>query len=253
MTQRVVITAGGGGIGACLARRFAAQGAKVALCDIDGEAAEAVAASLPDSLGMRADVTSEEDMEAFLQAAEAHLGGVDVLCANAGIGGPAGKISDLDLAGWRATIQANLDGAFLTSRWAAPLMEAQGAGSIILTSSTSGLWGVPTRSPYVVAKWGVIGLMKTLAMELGPAGVRVNAIAPGAVIGPRMERVLEKEAAAKGVSVDEMRAFYAEGTSLRTWVTADEIADAALFLTSDAGKRISGQTLAVDGHTERMT
>jgi NAD(P)-dependent dehydrogenase (short-subunit alcohol dehydrogenase family) len=244
---RVVITAGGGGIGACLARRFAAQGARVAYCDIDpGVVPEGM-------LGVAADVTDEAQMAAFFAQAEAFLGGVDVLCANAGIGGPAGGIADLTLEGWRATISANLDGAFLACRWAAPLMCAQGAGSIVLTSSTSGLWGVPTRSPYVVAKWGVIGLMKTLAMELGPSGVRVNAVAPGAVEGPRMERVLEKEAAAKGCTPDEMRAFYAEGTSLRTWVTADEIADSVLFLTSDAGRRISGQTLAVDGHTERMT
>ena len=244
---RVVITAGGAGIGACLARRFAEQGAQVAYCDVDpGEVPEGM-------LGVAADVTDEAQMAAFFARVEETMGGVDVLCANAGIGGPAAGIADMSLGDWRATLSANLDGAFLATRWAAPLMAAQGAGSIMLTSSTSGLWGVPTRAPYVVAKWGVIGLMKTLAMELGPAGVRVNAVAPGAVEGPRMERVLAKEAAAKGCSVEDVRALYAEGTSLRTWVTAEDIADMVLFVTSDAGKRISGQTLAVDGHTERMT
>ena len=244
---RVVITAGGAGIGACSVRLFAAQGAQMAYCDID-------LGDVPDGMvGVAADVTDKPQMATFFARVEETLGGVHVLFANAGIGGPAAGIADITLGDWRATLSANLNGAFLATRWAAPLMAAQGAGSIMLTSSTSGLWGVPMRAPYVVAKWGVIGLMKTLAMELGPAGVRVNAVAPGVVEGPRMERVLAKEAAAKGCTVDEMRAFYAEGTSLRTWVTAEDIADMVLFVTSDAGKRISGQTLAVDGHTERMT
>ena len=243
---RVVITAGGAGIGACLVRLFAAQGAQMAYCDID-------LGDVPDGMvGVAADVTDKPQMATFFARVEETLGGVHVLFANAGIGGPAAGIADISLGDWRATLSANLDGAFLATRWAAPLMAAQGAGSIMLTSSTSGLWGVPTRAPYVVAKWGVIGLMKTIAMELDSAGVRVNAVAPGAVEGPRMERVLAKEAAAEGCTVDEMRAFYAEGTSLRTWVTAEDIADMVLFVTSDAGKRISGQTLAVDGHTERM-
>ena len=156
---RVVITAGGAGIGACLARRFAEQGAQVAYCDVDpGEVPVGM-------LGVAADVTDEAQMAAFFARVEETMGGVDVLCANAGIGGPAAGIADMSLGDWRATLSANLDGAFLATRWAAPLMSAQGAGSIMLTSSTSGLWGVPTRAPYVVAKWGVIGLMKTLAME----------------------------------------------------------------------------------------
>jgi NAD(P)-dependent dehydrogenase (short-subunit alcohol dehydrogenase family) len=132
-------------------------------------------------------------------------------------------------------------------------MTSQGSGSIVLTSSTSGQWGVPTRAPYVAAKWGILGLMKTLAMELGPHGVRVNAICPGAVEGDRMERVVAMEAAARGVPEAEVRALYAEGTSLRTWVTADDLADMILFLTGPGGSKISGQAIAVDGHTERMT
>jgi len=131
-------------------------------------------------------------------------------------------------------------------------MRAQGAGLILLTSSTSGLHGVPHRSPYVTAKWGLIGLMKTLAMELGPAGVRVNAIAPGAVEGARMDRVVAMEAAASGLPPDKVRQIYVKGSSLRTWVSADDLADMALFLASPAAGRVSGQVLAVDGHTESM-
>jgi NAD(P)-dependent dehydrogenase (short-subunit alcohol dehydrogenase family) len=245
--QRVFVTAGGSGIGACLVRRFLAAGARVAYCDLEPGAAPEGA------LGLAADVTDEAAMQAVFERVEAELGGVDILCANAGTGGPAAPLTQMDFDGWRACLSANLDGAFLAGRWAARHMTAQGGGSIVLTSSTSGQWGVPTRSPYVAAKWGLLGLMKTWAMELGPAGVRVNAICPGAVDGARMERVVAMEAGARGVSEAEVRALYAEGTSLRTWVTADDLADTILFLTSPAGAKISGQAIAVDGHTERMT
>ena len=251
--QRVVITAGGGGIGAAMARRFSEAGARIALCDIDAAAAEAVAVDLPGAIGLGADVTDETAMDAFFNAAGAHLGGVDVLCANAGTGGPVAPLAEIDLADWRACLSVNLDGAFLACRWAARRMGPQGSGAMILTSSTSGLYGVPTRSPYVTAKWGVIGLMKTLAMELGPKGVRVNALCPGAVEGPRMDRVVAAEALARQMTEAEVRALYAEGTSMRSWVTADEIADMALFLASPAGRHVSGQAIAIDGHTERMT
>lgn len=245
--QRVVVTAGGSGIGACLVQRYLREGAQVAYCDLDpGEAPDGV-------LACQADVTDEAQMQAFFAQVDAQLGGVDVLCANAGAGGPAAPLADMDYAAWQACLASNLNGAFLASRWAAQRMTAQGHGAIILMSSTSGQWGVPTRSPYVTAKWGLLGLMKTLAMELGPQGVRVNAICPGAVEGERMERVLAMEAQATGRDPEDIRATYAQGTSLKTWVTADDLANAALFLTSPDGAKISGQALAIDGHTERMT
>jgi len=206
----------------------------------------------PAMIAHQADVTDEAQMTAFLGHVEVTWGGADVLCANAGTGGPAGRIEDLDYAAWQACVGVNLFGAFLACRWAARVMRAQGSGLILITTSTSGLYGVPYRTPYVAAKWGLVGLTKTLAMELGPAGVRVNAIAPGAVEGLRMERVVEMEARASGRSEDAVRALYAQGTSLRTWVTADDLADMALFLASPAASKVTGQILAVDGHTESM-
>jgi NAD(P)-dependent dehydrogenase (short-subunit alcohol dehydrogenase family) len=131
-------------------------------------------------------------------------------------------------------------------------MRAQGAGAIIITSSTAGLFGYPLRSPYATAKWGLNGLTKTLASELGPVGVRVNAICPGAVEGDRMERVLAMESASSGRSIDETREVYVRGTSMRTWVNTDDLADMAMFLTSPAAGKISGQIIAVDGHTESI-
>jgi NAD(P)-dependent dehydrogenase (short-subunit alcohol dehydrogenase family) len=252
VSLRVVITGGACGIGLTLARRFAGRGDRVALCDADAAAVERAAADPAGFLARVADVTDEAQMTAFLSEVEAAFGGVDVVCANAGTGGPAGRIEDLEYDAWQACLAVNLHGAFLACRWAARVMRAQGAGLILLTTSTSGLHGVPHRSPYVAAKWALVGLTKTLAMELGPAGVRVNAIAPGAVEGARMERVVQMEAKAAGLSEDEVRAIYVKGNSLRTWVTADDLADTALFLASAAANRITGQVLAIDGHTESM-
>jgi len=252
MSQRVVITGGASGIGRCLAERFAARGDRVALCDADAAAVARMQADHPAMIVRRADVTDEAQMTAFLGEVEADWGGADVLCANAGSGGPAGRIEDLDYAEWQACVGVNLFGVFLACRWGARVMRAQGSGLILLTTSTSGLHGVPYRTPYVAAKWGLVGLTKTLAMELGPAGLRVNAIAPGAVEGARMERVVTMEARASGRSEDEVRGIYASGTSLRRWVTADDLADMALFLASPGAGKITGQIMAVDGHTERM-
>lgn len=253
MSARVVITGGASGIGLGLARRFAAEGFRVALCDADGAAVAQVAAAHPDFIAVQADVTDEARMQGFLARVEAAWGGVDVVCANAGTGGPAGRIEDLDYADWRACLDVNLNGAFLTCRWAARLMRAQGAGLIVITSSTSGLFGHPYRAPYSAAKWGLVGLTKTLAMELGPAGVRVNAIAPGAVEGARMDRVVAMEAEASDRPEADIRAQYVRGVSLRSWVTVDDLADTVLFLASPAASKITGQVLAIDGHTESMT
>lgn len=252
MSLRVVITAGGSGIGKKFAERFLETGAQVAICDTDPMAVAAMAAAHPGLIAHQADVTDEAQMDTFLGAVESEWGGVDVVCANAGTGGPAGLIEDLDYRAWQDCVAVNVHGAFLTCRWAARVMRAQGEGLILLTSSTAGLFGYPYRSPYAVAKWALTGLTKTLAMELGPAGVRVNAIAPGAVEGDRMDRVVALEAKASGKTEDEVRAQYVKGVSLRSWVSADDLADMAMFLASPAASKISGQVLAVDGHTETL-
>lgn len=252
MSRRVVITAGAAGIGRAMAERFIAGGCRVAVCDVDEGAIAAFSADHPDALAVVADVTSEADMAAFLERVETAWGGADIVCANAGTGGQAGPIESLDYGEWQACVAANLHGAFLTCRWAARVMKAQGSGLIVLTSSTAGIMGYPMRAPYAAAKWAIVGLTKTLAMELGPFGIRVNAVCPGAVEGPRMDRVVAMEAAAKGVGEDVVRASYVTGVSMKTWVSAQDIANSVHFLASDAGDRISGQVLSIDGHTETL-
>lgn len=253
MSQRVLITAGASGIGLALARRFADRGDQIAICDVDADAVARLQAEIPTVIAVQADVTDEAQMAAFLDDIEATWGGIDVVCANAGTGGPAGNIETLDYAAWQACVAVNLHGAFLTCRWAARVMRAQGSGLIVLTSSTAGLFGYPLRSPYCASKWAIVGLTKTLAAELGPVGVRVNAICPGAVEGDRMDRVVAMEAKASGKSEKDVRAQYVTGVSMRTWVNGDDLADTVLFLASPAASKISGQIMAIDGHTESLT
>ena len=174
---------------------------------------------------------------------------MDALCANAGIAGPTAAVEDIKIEDWLRCVSVNLEGAFLAAKYGGPMLKAT-HGSIVLTSSTAGLYGFPNRAPYAAAKWGIIGLMKTLAMEWGPEGVRANAICPGAVEGPRMQGVMEREAAAKGTSYQHIYDGYAWGTSMRSLVTAEDVANMALFLCSKGARLVSGQVIAVDGHTE---
>ncbi|MFB0931696.1 MAG: SDR family oxidoreductase [Ascidiaceihabitans sp.] len=241
--KRALVTAGGSGIGHAMATGFDAVGFDVWVADVD----EAALAAVPSSwTAVRCDASNEVDMAALFE----RLDGLDVLCANAGIAGPTALVEDIDLSEWQRCVSVNLEGAFLASKYAAPMMKAAGSGVITITSSTAGIYGYPNRAAYSAAKWGMIGLMKTLAMELGPFGIRANAICPGAVEGPRMEGVLEREAAAKGMTRDQVYEGYAVGTSMRAFVTAKDIADMAVFLGSDSARMVSGQVISVDGHTE---
>ena len=175
-----------------------------------------------------------------------------MLVNNAGIAGPGGVLEDLDPDDVNRTLDVDVTSMFRTSRHAIPVMKRQGSGAIVNVSSTAGLFGFPYRSPYAAAKWAVIGLTKTMAMELGEFGIRVNAVCPGSVAGPRMDHVIELEAAASGRSTDEIRGGFERQVSLRTFVDASDIAEAIAFLASPAASKITGQAIPVDGHTESM-
>jgi NAD(P)-dependent dehydrogenase (short-subunit alcohol dehydrogenase family) len=250
--KRVVVTAAADGIGRAMAEAFLAAGAQVHVCDLEAAPLDAFREAAP-ALGTTvADVTAPEQVARLFAEAEERFGGLDVLVNNAGIAGPAGPVEDCSLGDWRRTLAVGLDGAFHCLRHAVPLLKAAGAGSIINISSTAGLMGYPLRAPYTAAKWALVGLSKSLAVELGPFGIRVNAICPGSVDGPRMERVIAAEAEARGHAVEDIRERYLTNVSLRTFIEARDIAEMALFLASDAGAKISGQALAVDGHTESL-
>lgn len=247
--RKVLVTAGAGGIGLAIASAFAEEGDAVFVCDLDRAALD----RLPPEWGRFAgDVSDEAQVAALFAALEARLGGLDILVNCAGVAGPTGPLEALDLADWKHCLAVNLDGTFLCCRAAVPLLRQAGGGLIVNFSSTAGFMGYPGRSPYATAKWGIVGLTKSLAMELGAEGIRVNALCPGAVEGPRMDRVIAAEAAKSGRSEDAIRVDYAGSNSLRRFMTAEEMAGLVLYLSSTPGAAITGQALPVDGHTERL-
>ena len=241
---RVLVTAGAAGIGLAIARTFRDHGAKVHVCDVDDKA---LAALDKDIHKTKADVSSLADVERLFADVQKTLGGLDVLVNNAGIAGPTGKVEDIKVEDWDRCIAIDLNGMFYCTRKAMPMIKAAGGGSIVNLSSAAGRHGFPQRSPYSAAKWGVVGFTKSLAAEAGPDKVRVNAILPGIVEGERIERVIAAKAKALGVSHEAFRETFLETTSLRSTVTAQDIANMALFVSTEPGCRITGQALAVDG------
>ena len=229
-----------------MAKAFADAGYRVWVTDVDQGAVAALPAGIR---GTVCDASSEPAMELLFAEIAADWGGLDVLCANAGIKGPTSAIEDMPLEGWHQCLGVNLDGAMLAAKYGARLMKPAGRGVMVFTSSTAGIYGVPYRAPYVAAKRAVIGLMKTVAMELGPFGIRANAICPGSVNGPRITSVIEAEAAAKGKTPEEVRQGYASGTALKRLSDPEDVAHMALFLASDGARMVSGQALTVDGFT----
>jgi NAD(P)-dependent dehydrogenase (short-subunit alcohol dehydrogenase family) len=241
---RVLITAGAAGIGLATARTFRDAGARVFVCDIDDKALGA----LDQDIGRtKADVSNRADVERLFQDSHKALGGLDVLVNNAGIAGPTGKVEDIAPEDWDRCIAIDITGMFNCTRKAMPLLKAAGGGSIVNLSSIAGRLGFPLRTPYAAAKWAVVGFTEALAAEAGPDHVRVNCIQPGVVAGDRVERVIDAKAKGLGISNDEMRQRLLASVSLGVMVTAQDVANTALFLASDAGKHISGQSISVCG------
>lgn len=248
--QRVLITAAAAGIGRVMAQAFVKAGARVFIGDNDANTLQSTLRANPAMEGMVCDVSDEAQVAEFFKVGTDALGGLDIVICNAGVAGPTAEVQDITLAQWRQCLAVNLDSAFLCAHFAAPILRAQGSGSIVNMSSTAGLYGFPRRSPYAAAKWAIRGLTRTLAQELGPAGVRVNCVCPGSVSGERIDRVIAAEALKTQRSEATVREEMTAATSLKTFIDPEDIAQLVLFITSAAGARISGQELAVDGHTE---
>lgn len=250
--QRVLVTAGASGIGLAIARTLTALGAKVAICDIAEDTIAQVPAELPSLVTCRCDVSVDADVDKLFATVTHHFGGLDALINNAGIAGPTAGVEDIDPADWRRCIDVCLTGQFLCARRAVPLLKATGGGSIVNMSSAAGRHGYAFRTPYSAAKFGVIGLTQSLAKELGPAGIRVNAILPGIVEGLRMDKVIAERARQLGLSQPEMAERYLQKVSLRRMVSPYDVARMVAFLLSDAGRNVSGQSLGVDGNVETL-
>ena len=244
--QRVLITAGAGGIGREIARAFTAQGGKAYVCDIAETALTAIRKEIPGVTAAHCDMASRTAIERMVPEAVAALGGLDVLVNNAGIAGPTQPVDQMPPAEWDKVVAVNLTAMFDVSRLAIPHLKKSKGGCIINLSSIAGRGGFPNRSPYAATKWGVIGLTKTLSMELGEWNIRANAIAPGAVGGERIERVFAGRASVSGRSVEEERERAMAVQSIKGFVDPKDIAALCVFLASDAAKAISGQVIPID-------
>jgi NAD(P)-dependent dehydrogenase (short-subunit alcohol dehydrogenase family) len=253
-TQRsAIVTAGASGIGASIAATFMRNGISAHIVDIDEQAIESFKTDNPSVHCSHADVSSEADVKRVTSKHFELFGGIDTMVNCAGIAGPTGFVEEIDFKDWRACISVNLDSTFMFCSQVIPKMRESKKGNIINISSTAGWHGYPLRAPYAAAKWGVIGLTKSLAMELGPVGIRANAICPGSISGDRMDRVISAEAKSKGIDEQQVRDKYTQSCSMRTFIDAQDIADMALFLSSDSASKVTGQIMNVDGHLENFS
>jgi NAD(P)-dependent dehydrogenase (short-subunit alcohol dehydrogenase family) len=249
---RVLVTAGAGGIGLAIARAFVAEGARVHVCDVDAKALRALAKSDPKITHTKCDVSDRKQVAKLFREALAALTGLDVLVNNAGIAGPTGKVDEIAPEDWDRCLAVDITGQFNCTRLAVPHLRKSKNASIVNLSSAAGRLGFPLRTPYAAAKWGVVGFTKSLAAELGPEGIRVNAIQPGIVKGERIDRVMENKARARGISVEEMTNEALSVVSMRTMVTPQQIADAIVFICSERGRTISGQAISICGDVQML-
>jgi NAD(P)-dependent dehydrogenase (short-subunit alcohol dehydrogenase family) len=250
--SRVLVTAGAGGIGLEITRAFSREGARVHVCDVDDSAMALMKVTDPMVTASHCDVSDRPQVAALFDEALKRLGGLDILINNAGIAGPTGRAEEINPEDWDRCISVVLTSQFNCARLAIPHLRNSSNGSIVNLSSAAGKVGFPLRSPYAAAKWGVIGFTKSLAIELGPEGIRVNAILPGIVTGDRIRRVFEAKAQQRGISYAEMERGMLQHTSLRSYVTPQQIADQIIFICSERGRTISGQAISVCGDTQML-
>jgi NAD(P)-dependent dehydrogenase (short-subunit alcohol dehydrogenase family) len=253
--RRVLVTAGGAGIGLAIAKAFAELGDRVAICDRDGDALRLASRIVPDAVCLSCDVSDCEQVDDMMSKVDAEFGDLDVLVNNAGVAGPTTPVRDLGVEDWNRVLAVSLTGAFLVTRAAIPLLTSCSNGdgaSIINMSAAAGRFGYANRSAYSAAKWGIVGLTKSLAIELGPQDVRVNAIAPGAVDGERIRAVLSGRAHLANTDVQQETDLLLGNQSLKRFVDASEVAAMAVFLSSAAARSISGQVIAIDGDMQRI-
>jgi NAD(P)-dependent dehydrogenase (short-subunit alcohol dehydrogenase family) len=249
---RVLVTAGAAGIGLEITRAFVREGARVHVCDVDNAALAALAKTLPDVKSTACDVADRAQVARLFATAIADLGGLDCLVNNAGIAGPTGRVEDINPEDWDRCVAVDLTGQFNCVRLAIPHLEASSNASIMNLSSQAGKHGFPLRSPYAAAKWGVIGFTKSIAIELGERGIRVNALLPGLVAGDRIRRVFEAKAQERGISFAEVEAMMFKATSIKDYVTPQQLADMVIFTASSRAMTISGQAISVCGDTNML-
>ena len=250
--QRALITGAGSGIGKVMAQHFEKAGARIWICDADTNNLEQSLKENPHWNGTPCDVSDENQVGQLFKEMSDSFGGLEILVNNAGIAGPTAPVEEIDPDEWRRSVGVNLNGAFYCTRLATPLLKNSPKASIINISSVAGRLGFARRLPYASTKWAMIGFTESLAKELGPSGIRVNALLPGIVEGPRIEGVFQARAKSEGVPYEEVRDRVLNNVSMKRMVSAGDVAEMAVFLCSEAGKNISGQSISVCGNVENL-
>lgn len=249
----VAIMAGASGIGREVVKAYLNNNANVYVCDISTDFIETFKADFPEVYIRKVDVSDFLQVSEFFKQLSEEIDHLDILINKAGIAGPTALLENADPHFWGKTMDVNVTGMFHCCREAIPLLKKSKGASIVNMASNAGYYGFPYRSAYAASKWAVIGLTKTLAMELGKDNIRVNAICPGSVTGDRIQRVIEADANEKGVSFEEIERLYVKQVSLKTFIEPEDVANMCLYLTSYMGRFISGQAMGLDGHTEGLS
>ena len=250
MTQRVLITAGAGGIGLAIAKAFVAGGARVHIADVNAEAVQDITRQHPTISGTVGDLSEPTSLNRLFDDVHQQLGGLDVLVNNAGIAGATAPVADYPVDTWNAVVNLNLTATFMVTQRAIPLLKESAAGSILVMSSLAGRFGYPNRVAYSTTKWGLVGFTKTLSLELGTFGITANSIHPGAVDGPRLKAVFEGRAEVSGNSVEQEVDLAMANQAVKKFVDPADIAALAVFLAGPHARSISGQMFPIDGDSK---
>jgi len=254
--KRVLVVGSGRGMGKVIAQGFLKNKSRVMIADTDQSRLDQFSAEAPAIIAQKCDITDLAQVDALLATARDKLGGLDILMNNTGIGGPWGPIEEADVQDWHRMMAINVTGTFYLLRGAVPMLKEAGGGCIVLTSSTSGYMASPLSAPYAASKFAVEGLAKSLAVELGGYGIRVNTVCPGPCYSTRQEETRQAEARNEGITVEQARERYfmkyALSLSLPTVIDPEDIANMVLFACSDSANKVTGQTLSVDGYTQTL-
>lgn len=248
--ERVLVTGAGDSVGRAIAERFLGKGYQVHICDVRAHAVAATLADNPGLTGSVVDVGVRTEVDRLFDDVRASLGDLSILVNVVGMAGPRAAIEDMDEDEWDKTIAVNLSGMFYTMKRAVPMLKANGGGSIVNFSTCSTRTGMPYRAPYIASKAGVEGLTRNCARELGPFGIRCNAILPGIINNDRFRFVVQRRVEATGKSFEELEQDYLKYVSLRCKIELSEFADMVEYLTSGAGRKVTGELIALSGNME---
>ena len=253
--KKIIISAGASGIGWAITKICLSRGAIVYLCDIDSKSLNKIKKhplTGKKLFSYECDASDEDEVSNFFYQIKKKTKKIDALINNVGVAGPTGTIEKLNSNDWEQTLKVNVISHFYFTKLAIPMLKKNKGGSIINISSGAGIMGFPLRSPYAASKWAVIGVTKTLAMELGKFKIRVNAVCPGTIKGDRMVRVIRDKAKFLKVSKKKIEKEFVSMASMNSWIYEEDIGKMCSFLISSDGERVSGQTIPVDGNATRL-